>query len=257
MTAGATTAGAMTAGARVAVVTGGGRGIGAAICQRLAADGFAVGVNYSQSRPEAEAVVKAITADGGRAVALQADVSDSDEAAGLISAAQDLLGTPTVLVNNAGLNISGSVRKLSPAQWDRVIGVNLSGAFYCTHAALPGMYEAGWGRVVLFGSPAGGRGLMPAMASYAAAKAGLVAFAGSMAKEVARRGITVNTIVPGFVETDMTRAEGEQAMAAMHSKWPAIPPERVAGVVSFLVSDEGAYVSGEEIGVWLGGPVPF
>ena len=242
---------------RVAVVTGGGRGIGAAICQRLAADGFAVAVNYAQSRAGAEAVVKAITADGGRAVAVQADVSDSDEAAGLISAARDLLGTPAVLINNAGLNISGSVRKLTPAQWNRVIGVNLSGAFYCTHAVLPGMYEAGWGRVVLFGSPAGGRGLRPAMTSYAAAKAGLVAFAGSMAKEVARRGITVNTIVPGFVETGMTRAEGEQALATMHSKWPAIPPERVASVVSFLVSDEAAYVSGEEIGVWLGGPVPF
>jgi 3-oxoacyl-[acyl-carrier protein] reductase len=241
--------------ARVAVVTGGGRGIGAAICRRLAADGFAVAVNYSQSKLGAEAVAESITADGGRAVTIQADVSSSEEAAELIRQAQQLLGTPTVLVNNAGLNVSGSVRKLTPAQWDRVIGVNLSGAFYCTHAALPGMYEAGWGRVVLFGSPAGGRGLMPAMASYAAAKAGLVAFAGSMAKEVARHGITVNTVVPGFVETDMTRAEGEQAMSKMRGGWPGVPPQGVASVVSFLVSDEAAYVSGEEIGAWLGGPV--
>jgi 3-oxoacyl-[acyl-carrier protein] reductase len=241
--------------ARVAVVTGGGRGIGAAICRRLAADGFAVAVNYSQSKLGAEAVAESITADGGRAVTIQADVSSSEEAAELIRQAQQLLGTPTVLVNNAGLNVSGSVRKLTPAQWDRVIGVNLSGAFYCTHAALPGMYEAGWGRVVLFGSPAGGRGLMPAMASYAAAKAGLVAFAGSMAKEVARHGITVNTVVPGFVETDMTRAEGEQAMSKMSAGWPGVPPQGVASVVSFLVSDEAAYVSGEEIGAWLGGPV--
>ena len=241
--------------ARVAVVTGGGRGIGAAICRRLAADGFAVAVNYSQSKLGAEAVAESITADGGRAVTIQADVSSSEEAAELIRQAQQLLGTPTVLVNNAGLNVSGSARKLTPAQWDRVIGVNLSGAFYCTHAALPGMYEAGWGRVVLFGSPAGGRGLMPAMASYAAAKAGLVAFAGSMAKEVARRGITVNTVVPGFVETDMTRAEGEQAMSTMRAGWPSIPAQGVASVVSFLVSDEAAYVSGEEIGAWLGGPV--
>jgi 3-oxoacyl-[acyl-carrier protein] reductase len=241
--------------ARVAVVTGGGRGIGAAICRRLAADGFAVAVNYSQSKLGAEAVAESITADGGRAVTIQADVSSSEEAAELIRQAQQLLGTPTVLVNNAGLNVSGSVRKLTPAQWDRVIGVNLSGAFYCTHAALPGMYEAGWGRVVLFGSPAGGRGLMPAMASYAAAKAGLVAFAGSMAKEVARHGITVNTVVPGFVETDMTRAEGEQAMSKMRAGWPGVPPQGVASVVSFLVSDEAAYVSGEEIGAWLGGPV--
>jgi 3-oxoacyl-[acyl-carrier protein] reductase len=242
---------------RVAVVTGGGRGIGAAICRRLAADGFAVAVNYSHSKLGAEAVVTSITADGGSAVPIQADVSSSDEAASLISRAQNLLGPPTVLINNAGLNVSGSVRKLTPAQWDRVIGVNLSGAFYCTRAALPGMYTAGWGRVVLFGSPAGGRGLMPAMASYAAAKAGLVAFAGSMAKEVAHRGITVNTIVPGFVETDMTRAEGEQALSNMRSKWPGISPEGVSSVVSFLVSEEAAYVSGEEIGVWLGGPVPF
>jgi 3-oxoacyl-[acyl-carrier protein] reductase len=240
---------------KVAVVTGGGRGIGAALCRRLAQDGFAVAINYSRSADDAKALAEAIVSGGGRAAAIQADVSNAQEAAELIAQTTERLGTPTVLVNNAGLNINASVRKLPPEQWDRVIGVNLSGAFYCTHAALPGMYEAGWGRVVFFGSPSGGRDLMPTMSAYAAAKAGLVAMTGVMAKEVARRGITVNTVVPGFVETDMVRSAGDKAVDTLVTNWPRVPAEAVAATVSFLVSDEAAYVSGEEIGVWLGGPV--
>lgn len=240
---------------KVAVVTGGGRGIGAALCRRLAQDGFAVAVNYSRSGDEAKTLADEIIAGGGRAAAIQADVSDAQEAAGLIAHTTQQLGAPTVLVNNAGLNINASARKLPPEQWDRVIGVNLSGAFYCTHAALPGMYEAGWGRVVFFGSPSGGRDLMPTMSAYAAAKAGLVAMTGVMAKEVARRGITVNTVVPGFVETDMVRSAGDKAVDTLVTSWPRVPTEAVAATVSFLVSDQAAYVSGEEIGVWLGGPV--
>ena len=240
---------------RVALVTGGGRGIGARISRRLAQDGFAVAVNYSRSGDEAAALAEEIIADGGRAAAIQADVSDARQAASLIARTTEQLGTPTVLVNNAGLNISASARQLPPEQWDRVIGVNLSGAFYCTHAALPGMYEAGWGRVVFFGSAAGGRDLMPTTSAYAAAKAGLIAMTGVLAKEVARRGITVNTVVPGFVETDMVRSAGDKAVDALVASWPRVPSEAVAATVSFLVSDEAAYVSGEEIGVWLGGPV--
>jgi 3-oxoacyl-[acyl-carrier protein] reductase len=241
--------------ARVALVTGGGRGIGAAICRRLASDGFAVVVNYSQSADSAAQVVAEIEASGGRAIALRANIAEAEEAEVLVQQATEQLGAPTVLVNNAGLNHRGSARSLSPKDWDRVIGVNLSGAFYCTHAALQGMYDAGWGRVIFLGSPSGGRELMPTISAYAAAKAGLVTTAAVIAKEVARRGITVNTVTPGFVATDMIGTGGAGAEKLLTTSWPSVPAEAIANAISWLASDEGAYVSGEEIGVWLGGPV--
>ncbi|KSZ60000.1 3-oxoacyl-ACP reductase [Rhodococcus pyridinivorans KG-16] len=240
---------------KVAVVTGGGRGIGAAVSHRLAADGFAVAVNYSRSARDAEEVAAKIVADGGRAVAIQADVSVVEDAERLIAETTAQLGTPTVLVNNAGMNKAGAARKQSPADFDEVIAVNLNGAFYCTHFALPGMYEAGWGRVVFVNSPSGGRRPSPGMSAYSAAKAGLVGMAKSMALEVARRGITVNCVMPGFVATDIVASGGEAGVEALTKHWPSIPPESIASTVSFLVSDHAADVSGEEIGVWRGGPV--
>jgi 3-oxoacyl-[acyl-carrier protein] reductase len=240
---------------KVAVVTGGGRGIGAAIAQRLASDGFAVAVNYSRSETHAADVVAKIVAGGGRAVAIKADIGNAASAEELISRTADTLGAPSVLVNNAGMNLAGSVRKQEPEDWDRVIAVNLSGAFYCTHAALPAMYENGWGRVVFFGSPSGGRRPSPGMSAYSAAKAGLTGMTRTLALEVARRGITVNTVVPGFVETDIISSGGDAAVDALAAHWPRIPAESVAATVSFLVSDDARHVSGEEVGVWLGGPV--
>jgi 3-oxoacyl-[acyl-carrier protein] reductase len=245
----------VTAPHRVAVVTGGGRGIGAAISRRLASDGFAVAVNYSSSPSDAQQVVDGITADGGSAVAIRADVSDPGQAANLIDTTTTELGAPTVLVNNAGMNIAGAARKQSPGDWDRVIGVNLSGAFYCAHAALPSMYENGWGRVIFVSSPSGGRRPSPGMSAYSAAKAGLVGMTRSMALEVARRGITVNTVMPGFVETDIISSGGANAAESLAAHWPRIPAESIASTISFLVSEEGGHVSGEEVGVWLGGPV--
>lgn len=240
---------------RVAVVTGGGRGIGAAISRRLASDGFAVAVNYSRSARDAEEVAAKIVADGGQAVALQADVSVVADAERLIAETTASLGTPTVLVNNAGMNKAGAARKQSPADFDEVIAVNLNGAFYCTHFALPGMYEAGWGRVVFVNSSSGGRRPSPGMSAYSAAKAGLVGMTKSMALEVARRGITVNCVMPGFVATDIVASGGEAGVEALTKHWPSIPPESIASTVSFLTSDHAADVSGEEIGVWRGGPV--
>ena len=245
----------MPAPQRVAIVTGGGRGIGAAISRRLASDGFAIAVNYSSSASDAQQVVEGIVADGGRAAAIRADVSDPRQAADLIESATTELGAPTVLVNNAGMNIAGAARKQSPGDWDRVIGVNLSGAFYCTHAALPSMYENGWGRVVFVSSPSGGRRPSPGMSAYSAAKAGLVGMTRSMALEVARRGITVNTVMPGFVETDIISSGGAHAAENLAAHWPRVPAESIAATVAFLVSQEGGHVSGEEVGVWLGGPV--
>lgn len=245
----------MTTEQRVAVVTGGSRGIGAAICRTLASDGFAVVVNYSRSAGEARQVVREIEAGGGRAAAIQADVSDADQAAGLMAHAREKLGPIAVLVNNAGISINASARQLTPTDWDRVIGVNLNGAFYCTHAALPDMYQSGWGRVIFLGSPAGGRDMMPTMSAYSAAKAGLVKAAEVMAKEVARRGITVNTVIPGFVATDMVDSSGEGALDKMRKTWPEIPAAAIADAVAFLASERAAHISGEQLGVWLGGPV--
>ncbi|WP_244372957.1 SDR family NAD(P)-dependent oxidoreductase [Rhodococcus sp. ZPP] len=194
---------------KVALVTGGGRGIGAAISRRLAADGFAVAVNYSRSARDAEEVVAKIVADGGRAVAIRADISQAAEAERLIADTTVQLGAPTVVVNNAGMNKAGAARKQSPEDFDEVIAVNLNGAFYCTHFALPEMYESGWGRVIFVNSPSGGRRPSPGMSAYSAAKAGLVGMAKSMALEVARRGITVNCVMPGFVATDIVASGGE------------------------------------------------
>ncbi|MDV7352834.1 SDR family NAD(P)-dependent oxidoreductase [Rhodococcus oxybenzonivorans] len=240
---------------KVAVVTGGGRGIGAAISSRLAADGFAVAVNYSRSARDAEEVVAKIVADGGRAVAIRADISQAAEAERLIADTTVHLGAPTVVVNNAGMNKAGAARKQSPEDFDEVIAVNLNGAFYCTHFALPAMYEAGWGRVIFVNSPSGGRRPSPGMSAYSAAKAGLVGMAKSMALEVARRGVTVNCVMPGFVATDIVASGGEAGVEALTKHWPSIPPESIASTISFLVSDNAADVSGEEIGVWRGGPV--
>lgn len=241
----------------VAVVTGGARGIGVAICRRLSADGHPVVVNYATSGDAAHALVDELVAAGGRAIAVPADVADRHAVAAMFAEATATLGPPTIVVNNAGLSTMGAAVKLDPADWDRCIAVNLSGAFYCAHAALPAMYERGWGRVVFLGSPGGGRSISPGTGAYAAAKAGLVALAKALALETARRGITVNTVVPGYVATDMTRAAGDAVIAHMESTWQAVPPDAVASMISFLASDDAAYVSGEDVAVWLGGPAPI
>jgi 3-oxoacyl-[acyl-carrier protein] reductase len=240
---------------QVAVVTGGGRGIGAAVSRRLAADGLAVVVNYSRSSGQAQAVVRQIQAAGGQALAVRADISRPAQAEQLISTAAERLGPPTVLVNNAGVNDNASARSLGPARWNHVIGVNLNGAYYCTHAALPAMYQAGWGRIIYLGSPSAARSITPTMTAYAAAKAGLAAMAAVLATEVARRGITVNTVIPGYVDTDMVRSAAPRTTDIMTATWPQIPADAVAAAVSFLVSDQAAYISGEQLGVWHGGPI--
>ena len=242
-------------GQRVALVTGAARGIGAAIVRRLAADGFAVAINYATSADAANSLASAINDDGGTAVTLQADVGDADAVAKLVAATTERLGPPLVLVNNAGVNATAAVRRQSPAEWDRMIAVNLSSAFYCAHFALPAMYEAGYGRLVFLGSPAAGRAVAPGLAAYAASKAGLTGFVRTLAKEVASRGITVNSVLPGLVDTELTRGAGSES-AAIQRAWPTIAAEDIAATVSFLVSDQAARISGEELGVWAGGPLP-
>jgi len=233
----------------VALVTGASRGIGRAIALQLAADGFAVAVNFASSLSKADEVVSQIQASGGRAVAIQADVSDPDAVANLFRTAADELGPVLVLVNNAGITDDGLVLRMSPEQWDRVVTTNLRSVFLCTKEALRSMLRAKSGRIINISSVSGISG-NPGQGNYAAAKAGVIGFTKSVAKEVGSRGITVNAIAPGFIQTDMTDALGETVTAAV-SEQVALGrlglPEEVASAVSYLASEGASYITGQTI----------
>ena len=187
----------------VALVTGAARGIGREIALKLAHDGFAVAVNYASSEAKAEKVVAQIETAGGRAVALQADVRDPDAVVSLFSTVTDELGPVHVLVNNAGITDDGLVLRMSADQWDSVLNTNLRSVFLCTKAALRSMVRARSGRIINISSVSGISG-NPGQGNYSAAKAGIIGFTKSVAKEVGSRGITVNAVAPGFINTDMT-----------------------------------------------------
>jgi 3-oxoacyl-[acyl-carrier protein] reductase len=233
----------------VALVTGASRGIGRAIALQLAADGFAVAVNFASSASKADEVVAQIQASGGSAVAIQADVSDPDAVANLFRTASDELGPASVLVNNAGITDDGLVLRMSPDQWDRVVNTNLRSVFLCTKEALRSMLRAKSGRIINISSISGISG-NPGQGNYAAAKAGVIGFTKSVAKEVGSRGITVNAIAPGFIQTDMTDALGEKVTAAV-SEQIALGrlglPEEVASAVGYLASEGASYITGQTI----------
>jgi 3-oxoacyl-[acyl-carrier protein] reductase len=237
--------------ARVALVTGASRGIGRAVALRLAALGHTVAVNFHSAQLEAEAVVAAIGAAGGRAAAFGADVSSRDAVVEMFKAVESVLGPVEVLVNNAGINRDGLLLRMSQNDWDTVIDVDLRGAFFCTQAALRGMVRRRWGRVVNMSSVVGLTG-NAGQANYAAAKAGLIGFTRATAREVASRGITVNAVAPGFIETDMTAALTPAQRAAALVQIPGErfgAPEDVAAAVAFLVSGEAAYITGQVLTV--------
>ena len=226
-----------------ALVTGASRGIGAAIARALAAEGRPVGVNYVERREAADAVVAEIVGAGGRAVSLQADVSDPAAADPLLARAEEELGAPVlVLVNNAGVRADNLSPAMEDDEWQRVLDTNLSAAFRTTRRALRAMMRARYGRVINVASVVGQRA-SPGQANYAAAKAGLVAFTKTVAAEVARRGVTVNAVAPGFVETDMTTGVDPRLLELVPARRLGTP-EEVAACVRFLASDDASYVTG-------------
>lgn len=232
---------------RVALVTGASRGIGRAAAIRLAADGNRVVVNYVRAKDEASAVVDAITAAGGEAVAIGADVGTEDGVAELFAAVSDALGPVEILVNNAGVVRDNLLLRMSTEDWDDVLAVNLRSVFLCTKTALRAMLKARWGRVISLTSVSGLSG-NPGQANYAAAKAGIVGFTKSVAKEVGSRGITVNAIAPGFIETDMTDEideAGRELVKGQISLGRFGTPEEISAAVGYLASEQAAYVTGQ------------
>jgi len=226
-----------------ALVTGASRGIGAAIARALAKEGWPVGVNYRSDSEAADAVVEEITGAGGRAKALQGDVSDPATADALFTALEEEFGPVLVLVNNAGVRADGLSPQIDDEDWDKVIDTNLSAAFRLTRRALRPMIRNRYGRVVNIASIVGAVRGNAGQANYAASKAGLVAMTRTVAAEVARRGVTVNAVAPGLIDTDMTEGIGENLLEHVPARRAGTPDE-VAECVRFLASDGAAYVNG-------------
>jgi 3-oxoacyl-[acyl-carrier protein] reductase len=225
-----------------ALVTGASKGIGAAIAKALAADGWAVAVNYRSDEEGAKKTVAAIEEAGGKAVALHGDVANGapDE---LFKAAEQQLGAPVLaLVNNAGVRADGLAIQLDDDQWDSVLQTNLTAAFRMTRQAMRPMIKARYGRIVNVASVVGPRA-NAGQANYAAAKAGLIGMTKTVAAEVARRGVTVNAVAPGFIETEMTADLPVDVKEAVPAR-RAGKPEEVAAAVRFLASDDAGYVTG-------------
>jgi 2-hydroxycyclohexanecarboxyl-CoA dehydrogenase len=232
---------------RTALVTGGAKGIGAAIARRLAAEGADVTIGDIDVDGAAEVAGEI----GGESMRL--DVTDNDSA----RAAVDAVGRLDILVNNAGMDEFGFFTETRPDQWGRIVAVNLGGVFACTHAALPGMQKAGYGRIVSIASEAGRVG-SKGSAVYSAAKGGVISFMKTIARENARYGITANSIAPGPIDTPLLRSAlefgelGEKVIETMKSATQMRrlgEPEEVAAAVAFLASDDASYVTGETIGV--------
>ena len=226
-----------------ALVTGASRGIGAAIAHALAQDGWSVGVNYRANENAAEAVVDEIERGGGGAAAVQADVRDPEAADQLFRQLESQFDAPVLtLVNNAGVRHDDLGASLGDDEWSDVLDTNLTAAFRLTRRALKPMLRARTGRIVNISSVVGLRA-NPGQANYAAAKAGLVALTKTIAVEVARRGITVNAVAPGWIDTDMTEGISSDLLSAVPAR-RAGKPEEVAACVRFLASSDASYVTG-------------
>lgn len=236
---------------KCALVTGASRGIGRAIAVKLASEGAKVALNYAGNAAAAEEVKKEIEAAGGQAVTVQADVSDPASVEAMIQTVVDAFGQIDILVNNAGITRDGLLLRMKDEDFDAVINTNLKGIFYTTKLVSKLMMKKRFGRIVNMASVVGLTG-NAGQTNYAAAKAGVIGFSKSAAKELAARGITVNMVAPGFIETDMTAVIPEKAKEAMMGGIPlgrAGKPEDVANAVLFLVSDQAAYITGQVLKV--------
>jgi 3-oxoacyl-[acyl-carrier protein] reductase len=234
---------------KVAIVTGASRGIGKAAALALVTQGAKVVINYARSSDAAEATVKEITDAGGEAIALQADVSKSAEVDHLIKTTLDKFGRIDVLVNNAGITKDTLLLRMKPEQWQAVIDLNLTGVFLCTKAVSKTMLKQRSGRIINIASVAGQMG-NPGQANYSAAKAGVIGFTKTVAKELANRGITVNAVAPGFIETDMTHDLKSDDIIKFIPLGRYGKPEEVAGTIRFLASDPAAaYITGQVFNV--------
>ncbi len=237
--------------AKVALVTGGSRGIGRAIALELASRGYLVGVNYRSSQKEAEDLVRSIRDAGGAAQAYGGDVSDPAQVASLCGAVEKELGPISVLVNNAGITRDAPLVRMKDEMWDQVLRTNLNSLFYCIRQVVRSMAKQRWGRIINLSSVVGIMG-NPGQANYSAAKAGVLGLTKSVAREYAPRGITVNAVAPGFILTDMTSVLSESIREEYMKNVPlGFPgtPEDVAKTVAFLASEDAKYITGQVLHV--------
>jgi len=236
---------------RTALVTGGSRGIGRAIAEAFAKHGASVAVNFRSSGDEAKEVVSAILDAGGTAIAVQGDVSNSDEAENVVKQVTEEFGKLDILVNNAGITRDGLIMRMSEDDWDAVLTTNLKGTFNCSKAVIKNMMRQRYGRIINISSVSGVAG-NAGQTNYAASKAGIIGFTKSLAREVATRGITANVIAPGFIETEMSTSLDESIQQATLATIPMGrwgQPADVAELASFLASEEAGYITGQVINV--------
>jgi len=236
---------------KVALVTGASRGIGRAIALKLAKLGAKVAVNYSSSAEAANEVVKAIEENGGQAIAIAGDVSCSQSVSKMIDAIIQNWGTIDILVNNAGITRDGLLMRMKEEDWDRVLDINLKGVFNCTKAVSRIMMKKRSGKIINISSVTGVAG-NAGQANYAAAKAGIIGFSKSVARELASRNVQVNVVAPGFIDTQMTSVLSDKIKEDIISKIPLGrygTPEEVANIVAFLASDLSSYITGQVINV--------
>ena len=234
---------------KVALVTGGSRGIGAAIAKRLAADGAKVAITYAKDAKAASAVVEAIELSGGKAIAIQADAADAKSVTGAVEKAVADLGRLDVLVNNAGTAIPKPFEKTTLEEMDLVLNINIRGVFVTTQAALKHMNDGG--RIIMIGSAVGERAVAPGLVPYAATKGAVKMFTQALSREVGSRGITVNNVQPGPIDTDLNPATGDWAVpqkaATALNRYGHV--EEIATMVAFVASPEASYITGANLTV--------